>query len=42
MSAVTTAVAHRVEHRLERGVGLPMDVDELADVQLGAVARRCR
>ena len=31
------AVADGVEHRLERRVGLPVDVDQLADVQLGAV-----
>ena len=31
------AVADGVEHRLERRIGLAMDVDELADVQLGAV-----
>ena len=31
------AVADGVEHRLERGVGLAVDVDQLADVQVGAV-----
>ncbi len=31
------AIAHGVEHRLERGIGLPVDVDELTDVQVCAV-----